>query len=326
MHTYRSDQRFAIYLAALALVLLIVSGAALAADQPKSVPSAAETGKYVGSDTCASCHEDIAKIVADSPHYRIKFQSTKNVEGGGCESCHGPGAAHVEGGGDVTKIISFKKLNSTQASARCLACHESNHATRNFARSEHNSNSVGCTDCHSAHHAKEKQTLLKTSSATQLCFSCHTEMKAEFNKPFHHRVNEGLVQCSDCHNQHGGTSAKQLRNTAAGDAVCFKCHTDKKGPFVYEHAPVKTEGCSACHTPHGSANPRLLRVNQVNLLCLQCHGPIATQGSAPGANTMQASTHAFPAPTLHNQAAKYNACTMCHSAIHGSNANGTLFR
>ena len=53
--------------------------------------------------------------------------------------------------------------------------------------------------------------------------------------------------------------------------LCFKCHADKQGPFVYEHVPVKTEGCTSCHTPHGSTNPRLLRVSQVNLLCLQCH-------------------------------------------------------
>jgi DmsE family decaheme c-type cytochrome len=325
MHTFRSDQRFATYLAALALVMVIACGMALAGDQPKAAPSAVPSEKYVGSDTCASCHEDLAKGIAQSAHYKIKFQSMRNVEGSGCESCHGPGAAHVEGGGDVTKIISFKKLNSKKASERCLACHESNHETRNFARSEHNSNSVGCTDCHSAHHAVEKQALLKQKSQ-DLCFSCHTEMKAEFSKPFHHRVNEGLVQCSDCHNQHGSNATKQLKNTSAGDAVCFKCHTEKRGPFVHEHSPVKTEGCSSCHTPHGSTNARLLRVNQINLLCLQCHGPIATQGSAPGANTLQASTHAFPAPTIHNNAVKYNACTMCHSAIHGSNADPRFFR
>ena len=68
--------------------------------------------------------------------------------------------------------------------------------------------------------------------------------------PFHHRVNEGLVQCSDCHNVHGSELSKQVRMSSTQDAVCFKCHTDKQGPFVYEHAPVKVDGCEIL--PHGS--------------------------------------------------------------------------
>jgi DmsE family decaheme c-type cytochrome len=324
MNQTRSHQRSVVSSAAVVLGLCLAAGIAAAGEQPKAAPAPA--AGYVGTETCATCHDEVAKGLESSPHYRMKFQShRKDAAPAGCESCHGPGAAHVEGGGDVSKIVSFKKLTAEQASARCLTCHESNHETRNFARSEHNANSVGCTDCHSPHKAKEKQALLKDKQP-QLCYGCHTEMKAEFSKPFRHRVNEGLVQCNDCHNQHGSNAGKQLRNTSAGDAVCFKCHADKKGPFVYEHMPVKTEGCTSCHTPHGSVNPRLLRVNQVNLLCLQCHGPIQTTGSAVGAKTLQANAHAFPAPTLHNQSAKYNACTMCHSAIHGSNANSTLFR
>src|SRR5690242_12432637 len=325
MEAITNHKRFAISLAAVMLVTLVLAGSALAGDQPKAAaPAPSANNKYVGSDTCATCHEEIAKGVEHSAHFRMKFQA-KTEGATGCESCHGPGAAHVDGGGDVSKIVSFKNLTAAESSKRCLSCHEASTKTRNFARSEHNTNSVGCTDCHSAHNAKEKQGLLKAKS-TQLCFSCHTEMKAEFSKPVHHRVVEGLVSCNDCHNQHGATAGKQLKNTAAGDAVCFKCHADKKGPYVFEHSPVKTEGCSACHTPHGSANARLLKVNQVNLLCLQCHGPIATTGSTSAARTLQANSHAFPAPTLHNESAKYNACTMCHSAIHGSNANATLFR
>jgi predicted CXXCH cytochrome family protein len=73
---------------------------------------------------------------------------------------------------------------------------------------------------------------------------------------------------------------------------------------------VKTDGCSSCHTPHGSTNPRFLRVSQVNLLCLQCHS-FPAQG---------------PGGPNHNQSTKYQACTMCHAAIHGSNASNVFFR
>jgi len=106
---------------------------------------------------------------------------------------------------------------------------------------------------------------------------------------------------------------QQLRSTAAHDQVCFTCHTDKAGPFAFEHAPVKTEGCVSCHTPHGSSNPRLLKRSQVNLLCLECH-TFTVDSAAPGI------------PSFHNQAQKYQSCTLCHTAIHGSNSDHTFFR
>jgi DmsE family decaheme c-type cytochrome len=106
------------------------------------------------------------------------------------------------------------------------------------------------------------------------------------------------VQCVDCHNPHGTATVRQLRSLPGGDAVCYKCHVDKQGPFIYEHAPVKTEGCSSCHTPHGSTNPRLLKVMPVNTLCLQCH-TFSSQFTAGG-----------PIGPAHNQSAKYQACTI----------------
>lgn len=309
MHTYRSDRRFAIYLAALALVTLFAT-AAWAGDQSKT--TAAPSSQFVGSDTCATCHEDIAKGLAQTPHNRIKFQTTKNVEGSGCESCHGPGAAHVEGGGDKSKIISFKTLSTKDANQRCLACHNYGNEHANFTRSVHQANSVGCTDCHSPHHSQDKAKLLVKQSPN-LCFSCHTEQQAEFNKPFRHRVNQGLVKCEDCHNEHGGNGSKQLRNTVAQNQVCFKCHTEKQGPFVYEHLPIKTDGCVSCHSPHGSTNPRLLKVSQVNVLCLQCHTA-----------THNVSSSIPPIGPSKDNNARYQSCTLCHAYIHGSNFGNYL--
>lgn len=266
-------------------------------------PSSA--AKYVGSDTCKTCHEDIyTKGFERTPH----FKTTRQGEHG-CESCHGPGSEHVDGGGDVSKIISFKRLSHEQVNQRCLSCHAEKHEQAHFAQSVHASNDVSCIDCHSPHNAQTKQFLL-VNKQPLLCYGCHTSTKADFSKPFRHRVNEGLIQCSDCHNVHGTGTLRQVRSTPNGDAVCFKCHADKRGPFVYEHVPVKSEGCSSCHTPHGSTNPRFLRVSHVNLLCLQCH-------------TFPTLSPAGPA---HNQAQKYQACTMCHTQIHGSNTSNVFFR
>jgi DmsE family decaheme c-type cytochrome len=240
------------------------------------------------------------------------LDAKKGPEWHGCEACHGPGKEHVEGGGDKTKIFTFKNASAGDISSRCLGCHEYGSEHANFGRSAHLQNNVGCTDCHDPHYAKESQFLLKAKQP-ELCYGCHLEVKQQFSRTFHHRVNEGLVKCSDCHNQHGGFQARQLRTTSADDMVCFKCHTEKAGPFVYEHPVVKTEGCTSCHTPHGSSNPRLLKRSQVNLLCLECHS-LTVDSGAPAI------------PTFHNQAQKYQACTMCHTSIHGSNTSSVFFK
>jgi DmsE family decaheme c-type cytochrome len=144
-----------------------------------------------------------------------------------------------------------------QQSKSAIGCHEYGEEHANFERSQHNINDVSCIACHSTHHGKEKQFLL-VNKQPELCYGCHTDIKQDFNRPFRHRVEQRPIQCTDCHNQHGGFLTKQLRATAAQDQVCFKCHTDKVVP-VFEHVPVKTDGCASCHQPHGSTNPRLLK-------------------------------------------------------------------
>ena len=155
--------------------------------------------KFVGSDTCKGCHEDQFKSIEASPHYRTNLSKIRGEEVHGCESCHGPGAAHVEGGGDKTKIFTFKGARPEDISKRCLTCHESSPEQREFMRSTHNENGITCTSCHSVHHSKLENLLLQQQ--TPLCFSCHAEQRADFQKPFHHRVEEGLIKCSDCHNR-----------------------------------------------------------------------------------------------------------------------------
>lgn len=291
--------------------------------------------EYVGTETCAACHDAEFKSFSDTKHAKLADVKGWKDKVQGCESCHGPGKAHVEGEGDIAKIISFKNKNSKQISETCLGCHAGKEEHNNFRRGEHWRNNIGCTDCHTAHGADHnpakvdsitfidnvsrenpniaKNVMLK-SSEPQLCISCHTEVKAQFSKPFRHKVLEGAMKCSDCHNAHGGFENKQTKLSVGADTGCIKCHSDKQGPFVFEHAPLKTEGCSACHTPHGSANPKMLKRAQVRQLCLECHSSI-TEQFAPDV------------PSFHNQSVlRYQNCTICHAAIHGSNTSSVFFR
>jgi DmsE family decaheme c-type cytochrome len=130
--------------------------------------------------------------------------------------------------------------------------------------------------------------------------------------PSHHKVNEGVVKCTGCHDPHGAMQGSMSRNMASQNATCAKCHADKAGPFVYEHAVVKLEGCTSCHSPHGSQNARLLKVSNVNTMCLQCHSA--------------ANLAASPAGLVHSQMPKDAACTSCHTRIHGSNADRNLLK
>lgn len=119
------------------------------------------------------------------------------------------------------------------------------------------------------------------------------------------RYAEGLVSCVDCHSEHSG-SLTGRRGTEQRDETCIRCHPDKGGPFVFEHLPTRVRGCVNCHTPHGSANSKLLARSDVRTLCLECH-----------TNT----------PRTHNQSqARYQNCTICHKAVHGSNHDKTLFQ
>jgi DmsE family decaheme c-type cytochrome len=278
---------------------------------PQAEATKVDPSQYVGEETCKTCHEDAAKGYEKGPHWKTALDKRHGPEFQGCEACHGPGKAHAESA-DPEKIIRFGGLSREESSKRCLSCHEFGEEHSNFLRSQHLKNNVGCVDCHSVHSAKVNRQLLKAAQPA-LCYGCHQEVKPDFSKPFHHRVNEGLIACTNCHNQHGGFLSRQLRATAAEDQVCFSCHTDKAGPFAWEHAPIKTEGCVACHTPHGSNNPRLLKRSQVNLLCLECH-TLTVDAPAPNA------------PSFHNQATKYQACTLCHTAIHGSNSDRVFFK
>ena len=313
-----------------------VSESAIGAPKPVPEPKPTPPGdNYVGTETCAACHEPQFKSFEGTKHGKLHTLASWKEKVVGCESCHGPGKDHVEAGGDVTKIISFKRLDAKTTSETCLACHAGKENHNNFRRGDHWRNNVGCTECHTAHgpdhgNFRNGSTTLvgdvaaqKPGQATksmlrsnepQLCMGCHTETRAQFSKPFRHKVLEGAMTCSDCHNPHGGFEQKQTKLAVGADASCIRCHSNKQGPFVFEHAPLKLEGCATCHTPHGSSNPKMLKRSSVRQLCLECHSSITDQ-------------FAPDVPSFHNQAVlRYQNCTTCHAAIHGSNTSSAFFR
>jgi DmsE family decaheme c-type cytochrome len=255
-------------------------------------------GDYVGGETCATCHDEVATKFASNPHTKLALEHGKN--GVTCESCHGAGKGHVDGGGDITNIFDPAKASAKEVNANCLGCHAGTHP--NYDRAPHAKAGVSCIGCHSVHASTTPERLLKADQPA-LCYQCHTDAKPAFDMPFHHKVNEGLVKCSDCHDVHGTFGNNNVKSTADQNMICTKCHMEVRGPYVYEHVAVKAEGCLGCHTPHGSQNARLLNMPSINTLCNQCHSPVAA-GTVHGINSGSATL----AP-----------CIDCHTMIHGSN-------
>lgn len=287
------------------------------AKEPPAAGPPTQMGEYAGGDMCFACH-GIEEAFQKNPHYKSWADEALAWSERGCEACHGPGQAHIDGGGDVEQIFRFTEASAQEAADKCLDCHlKQTTSAVNFLRNEHGLNNVACTECHSVH-SPHSDNLLKARQPA-LCYDCHNEVRAQFNKPFRHKIHEGLLNCSDCHNQHGGSNYRQgfwpsqLNSAAGNEIACYNCHPDKQGPFVFEHLAVRVEGCVACHEPHGSTNPRQLKRPRVAMLCLECHS------GTPG-------IHGPEEPSFHRITdAERQSCMSCHVEIHGSNVSPVFF-
>ncbi len=293
-------------------------------------PISALAADYVGSEVCKTCHPDVWSNFYRNPHFKSLASGKETPENTGCESCHGPGKAHVEARGGKATIIAFSQLAPDKILDACLRCHSKAISRANIRRSSHTQQDVVCANCHSIHKSPAPKFLL-AKTQTDLCYGCHGTVRAQFSLPFKHRVNEGLIQCTDCHNPHGAfdptwrmaNRPRMIEQVQGNEEACFKCHIDKAGPFVYEHGSVRVEGCETCHSPHGSTNARLLRRPVVFTLCLECHNGQGNFGSFG----VKFNNGVQKTPADHNMAdPRYRNCTSCHVRIHGSNTSEFFFR
>jgi predicted CXXCH cytochrome family protein len=210
-------------------------------------------------------------------------------------------------------------------SKSCEQCHQE--IFKKFKTADHarlmakgpNAQDVGCESCHGpgslhnesggAHH-----TIVNPRKDPETCFQCHLEKRGEFALTYHHPLEDGKVSCSDCHDPHEGRMIKGGSTSPTGaNETCFKCHTQQRGPFIFEHEAVR-EGCTVCHNPHGSVNQKML-VSRNQDLCLKCH---FQQQTSPGVLLIGNVNHA-PFVTR-------GTCWSggCHEAVHGSQVNSHI--
>ena len=249
------------------------------------------SGTTAKENLCLSCHNigvDVPK--GGSRHLALDM---------GCETCHvthkvgDPGK--VEFADHLTKSIpelclgchdakdpELIKAHDGQpfAATNCIQCHDPHQSSapdlaQKFLHPPYAAKS--CDMCHQP--AKDGKVMLTAQDVNSLCITCHGDQAKEIQTS---KVQHpgALGDCTQCHNPHAGTSPGFLQPGPV--AACLACHTDiaEQGNKAFVHQPAFQQSCAICHTPHGGQNEHLLRVSNVNSLCLECHGPNAKRQPA----------------------------------------------
>jgi DmsE family decaheme c-type cytochrome len=261
---------------------------------------------HVGAEMCKNCHEEAFNRFSNTKMGRLFLKQPRNSqEASGCESCHGPGQDHVDAGGKGP-IITFAKNDPTpveKRNAMCLSCHTKGNRVF-WSGSSHDARNIACTNCHTVMENHSSRNNLAKETEIETCGSCHLQKRATTMRSSHMPLREGKMTCTSCHNPHGTVTPALLRENSLNDN-CYRCHTEKRGPFLWQHAPV-IESCANCHDPHGSNHEKMLKVAKPRL-CQQCHiesrHPTSPYGRDPGSAKFVMS----------------GSCVNCHVNIHGSN-------
>jgi len=291
--------------------------------------------KTVGRD-CLQCHRQVVQVFALNAHGK-SARFLKDSRSATCQVCHRNGEKHSETS-SRTKIgeSADSPYNPTaaQINESCLACHRGDGTHFQWTGGKHDRKDMSCVSCHSVHHTKLVQQLalnitektdteiaeiltpslpphmLTGATVEDTCLGCHVEQrKALFQRTTHlfrTELRNMKVTCTSCHNPHGGEAGRMLQELTVNN-LCYGCHAEKRGPFLWEHPPVR-ENCLNCHSPHGSNNAKLLTA-RVHMLCQQCHIHMLPRHST-------AAGQALDIWSINR------GCANCHAQVHGSNHPG----
>jgi predicted CXXCH cytochrome family protein len=109
------------------------------------------------------------------------------------------------------------------------------------------------------------------TAADVSCLTCHRKLTV--GKSVHKAVNMG---CNSCHRgidartvPHKKTNALARGLSSEQPDLCYGCHDKTKFAKKGVH-PAIGMGCTGCHNPHSSQNPRLL-TSALPGLCYSCH-------------------------------------------------------
>lgn len=275
---------------------------------------AAQEYSRLGADSCILCHEGSSEKPATAI-FHTKHASLNDPDSPfsdlQCETCHGPSKEHARAqrqGRDAMPTWTFGAKAATLAEEQnriCLGCHRSG-GRLGWIGSTHEMEEVACASCHQVH--RERDLVFDSLAQQEACFVCHAGKRSDTLKTSSHPLRFGGMACSDCHDPHNGDNDFLLLQATVNE-TCYGCHAEKRGPFLWDHAPA-AEDCTLCHRPHGSNHPALLS-RRPPLLCQQCHSPAGHPGVAYTSEGLE--------NDFSNRFLLGRSCLNCHSQVHGTN-------
>jgi cytochrome b subunit of formate dehydrogenase len=263
--------------------------------------------------SCATCHEDQSKQLAQSVHGSVAGASDRP----GCSSCHGSAHA-VLGAASTASPVAKANLAATcggcHANPDFLARHKIPLARpiESYRLSVHgravaagNEKAASCSDCHDSHSilpARDPRAKVNHWAVARTCSACHGEIGKTYSESVHGQSSERGVRespvCTDCHGEHAILAPSEpdsLVNPArVSAATCGRCHGDERLARKYNLPRDKVPSFEQSF--HGLA-ARAGSLSVAN--CASCHG---VHNILPSSD---------PRSTIH-QANLGKTCGACH--------------
>ncbi len=248
------------------------------------------TGRYQNWNfMCAECHStnlrknyDIETDTYDTKWDRIDV---------GCQSCHGPGEAHVAWASEVDRP------DATTHGAGLIA---------DFATNDARYQVESCAPCHSRRHQVSAEDRagerfldhFMPETLREDLYHADGQILEEvyvYGSFLQSRMYEEGIRCTDCHNPHS------LELRVVGNAVCEQCHHLDAPRDRFPTLTPKNYNSSEHHFHPAEGD---------GARCVNCHMPERTYMVVDPRRD-----HSFriPRPDLSLKLGTPNACNMCHT-------------
>ncbi len=248
------------------------------------------TGRYQNWNAmCADCHSTNLLKGYDEQH--DSFASTWHEQNVGCQSCHGPGQAHVQWEARTDKakeaaveqkglVVSLKALDSKAQVEQCAYCHSRRQSLGNGAQPGH-------------------PVLDSALPATLRADLYHADGQIqgevyEYGSFTQSKMYAAGVACTDCHDPHS------TRVKVEGNGLCLQCHNEQPPARFPTLRANNYDSTEHHHHQPGSAGAQ----------CANCHMP---QTTYMGVDARRDHSLRIPRPDLTEKTASPDACTRCHA-------------